>query len=326
MTLPTPGPLFPGQPGNFPGLPNLPPLNGVPRQWEGPQGPINDPGYGQLPGLEGNLEGEDRDAYVALKNLFDSYGLGSLAPKILQYVQNGYGADTITILLQQTPEYKQRFAANETRRANGLPVLSPAEYLSIESSYRQLMRQAGLPSGFYDTPQDFTNFIAADISPTEMQSRVNIANAQTNLADPFVKQALSQMGLSQGDIVAYYLDPTRALPILQKQAATSQIGAAALRNKLTFDQQRAEQWALMGVTGEQAQQGYGAISGFLTQAEKLATIYGEQYNQSTAEAEIFGQSGAAQNQRKRLASQERGAFGGSVGGARGGLAGRGGAV
>lgn len=322
MTLPTPKPLFPGQPGMFPGPPPL----GPPKRWEGPNGPINDPDYGQTPGLEGDLGGEDRDAYLALKNLFDSYGLGSLAPKILEYVQNGYGADTITILLQQTPEYKQRFRANEIRKAQGLPVLAPAEYLSVESSYRQLMRQAGLPIGFYDTAEDFTNFIAADISPSEMQSRVNIANAQTNLADPYVKQALSQMGLSQGDIVAYYLDPNRALPILQKQAATSQIGAAALRNKLAFDQQRAEQWALLGVTGEAAQQGYGAITGFLSQAEKLATIYGEEYNQATAEAEIFGQSGTAQNARKRLASQERGAFGGSVGAARGGLASRGGQV
>lgn len=272
------------------------------------------------------LSGEDRDAFAALQSLFASYGLASLAPKILEYVQQGYGADTITILLQQTSEYKQRFAANEARRKKGLPVLSPAEYLSVESSYRQLMRAAGLPPGFYDTPEDFNNLIAADVSPTEMQSRVNMANQQTNLADPFVKQALGQMGLSQGDLVAYYLDPNRALPILQKQAQVSQIGAAALRNKLDFDQQRAESWALQGITTDAAQQGFGAIAGFLTQAEKLATIYGQEYNQATAEAEVFGQSGAAQQQRKKLASQERGAFSGATGGARGGLASRGGAV
>lgn len=300
--------------------------------WGGPQGPINDPGYGQdiderfLNQLEADLGSDDRDAYLALRSLFNSYGLGSLAPKILEYVQNGYGADTITILLQQTQEYKQRFAANDIRRSQGLPVLSPAEYLSVESSYRQLMRQAGLPTGFYDSPTDFTNLIAADISPTEMQTRVGLAEQQTNLADPYVKQALGQMGFSQGDLVAYYLDPVRALPLLKKQAATSQIGAAALRNKLQFDQQRAEQWALQGVNSDQAQQGFGAISGFLNQAEKLAAIYGQEYNQATAEAEIFGQSGEAQNKRKRLASAERGAFGGAAGAARGGFANRGGMV
>jgi len=30
------------------------------------------------------LPGQERDAYAALKTLFESYGLGSLAPKILQ--------------------------------------------------------------------------------------------------------------------------------------------------------------------------------------------------------------------------------------------------
>src|SRR5512139_2967154 len=75
------------------------------------------------------LQGEDRDAYMALLSLFSGYGLGSLAPKILEYVQQGYGADTITMLLQRTDEYKRRFSANEIRRKNGLPVLAPNEYL-----------------------------------------------------------------------------------------------------------------------------------------------------------------------------------------------------
>jgi hypothetical protein len=51
------------------------------------------------------MPGQERDAYAALTTLFNSYGLGTLAPKILNYLQNGYGSDTITILLQQTPEY-----------------------------------------------------------------------------------------------------------------------------------------------------------------------------------------------------------------------------
>lgn len=269
---------------------------------------------------EDHLKGEQRDAYLALKSLFEGYGLGSLAPKILDYVQQGYGSDTITILLQRTDEYKKRFAANEARRAKNLPVLSPQEYLATEQSYRQLMRASGLPPGFYDSPDDFTNFIAADVSPTEMKTRIDLAVQATELADPYTKQALQSMGLNSGSLTAYFLDPKRATTLIQKQLATAQVGAEALRNKLTFNQQRAEQIALAGVTPDEAREGYGQIAGFLSDVQRLGQIYGEQYGQDTAEAEVFFGEGAAANQRKRLASRERGQFSGATGTARSGLA------
>ncbi len=265
------------------------------------------------------LKGEDRDAYLALKSLFEGYGLGSLAPKILEYVQQGYGSDTISILLQRTDEYKQRFAANEARRAKGLQVLSPAEYLATEQAYRQIMRNAGLPSGFYDSQDDFTKFLSVDVSPTELKTRVDIASMATTNADAATKNALAQMGISESEVTAYFLDPQRATALIQKQMGTAQIGAAALRNSLEFNQSRAMDWYLQGVSAEQAAEGYGAIAGFIGDATKLGKIYGDQYTQSTAEAEVFGNSGAAQNQRKRLASAERGQFGGAVGSARAGL-------
>jgi hypothetical protein len=60
-----------------------------------------------------------------LSLLFKNYGLESLAPLIKQYVQDGYSADTVTLKLQDAPEYQRRFAGNESRKKAGLPVLSP---------------------------------------------------------------------------------------------------------------------------------------------------------------------------------------------------------
>ena len=91
--------------------------------------------------------------------MFNNYGLGTLAPKITEYVQQGFSPDTVTLKLQETPEYKQRFAGNESRRKSGLSVLSPKEYLATEDAYRQIMRSTGLPKGFYDSPDDFSKFI-----------------------------------------------------------------------------------------------------------------------------------------------------------------------
>lgn len=271
------------------------------------------------------LSGENRDAFMALNSLFKQYGLGSLAGKIYEYVKNGYGADTISILLQDTPEYKRRFAANEARIKAGMSVLSPAEYIAVENSYRQIMRQSGLPEGFYDTNDDFTTFISGDMSPTELQNRVDLATQATALANPAYKAALKQMGLSDGELAAYFLDPDRAIPFLQKTAATAAVGAEALQRGLQFDESYAEQLATMGISREQAAQGYAKIADEFSDLGTLAQVYGGQWTQRMAEEDTFvGGTGASQ-QREKLIGREKGTFSGAAGSARSGLAQRGGA-
>lgn len=263
------------------------------------------------------LTGSNRDAYLALKSLFDSYGLGSLADKIYNYVKNGESADTISIQLQDTPEYKQRFAGNEERKKNGLPVLSPADYLATETSYKQIMAQAGMPAGFYDQNSDFNNWIGKNISPSEIQNRVDMATQATVLSNPDYRKALNQMGIDDAHLTAYFLDTNRALPYLQKAAATAQVGAEMLRNNLQFDQSYAEQLATMGVSADQARQGYQQIAGELDTMNALGSVYGEDWNLKQSEAATFGTEGgvAAQAKQRRLLSQERGAFGGREGSA-----------
>ncbi|HKX45357.1 MAG TPA: hypothetical protein VJP77_01450 [Planctomycetota bacterium] len=271
------------------------------------------------------LTGENRDAFMALNSLFKQYGLESLAGKIYDYVKNGYGADTISILLQDTPEYKKRFAANEARLKAGLSVLSPAEYISVENSYRQIMRQSGLPVGFYDSNSDFTNWISGDMSPTELQSRVDLATQATALANPAYKAALKQMGLSDGELAAYFLDQERALPILQKTAATAAIGSEALQRGLAFDQQYASELATAGVSRDQAAQGYARVADEFSDLKTLGQIYGGGWTQRMAEEDVFvGGTGASQ-QREKLINRERGSFSGATGGARAGFAQKGGA-
>jgi hypothetical protein len=271
------------------------------------------------------LTGENRDAFMALNSLFQQYGLGSLAGKIYEYVKNGYGADTISILLQDTPEYKKRFAANEARLKAGMSVLSPAEYIAVENSYRQIMRQSGLPEGFYDSASDFTGWISGDMSPTELQSRVDLATQATALANPAYKAALKQMGLSDGELAAYFLDADRALPYLQKSAATAAIGAEALQRGLDFDKTYAENLATSGIGREEAAQGYAKIADEFSDLKTLGQIYGGGWTQRQAEEDVFVGGTEASKQRETLINREKGTFSGAAGGARSGLASRGGA-
>ena len=110
---------------------------------------------------------------------------------------------------------------------------------------------------------------------------------------------------------------------VKKAAATAAIGAAALSQQMTFDQQYSEALATQGITSEQARQGYAAIASDVTGMSALGSIYGEKWGQRQAEEEVFEGKNIAQ--RQRLVAQEKSAFGGSAGGARSGFAQRGGA-
>lgn len=260
------------------------------------------------------LPGQERDAYAALKTLFESYGLGSLAPKILTYLQNGFGGDTITVLLQQTPEYKQRFAGNQARIKAGLQVLTPAEYLSTEASYKQLLRQNGL-SDHFDNSSNFSEWIGKDVSPTELQERVNMAVQATTQAPPTVTQYFNQLGIGTGDLAAYFLNDQAPTPALQLKLNQAQIGGAALQNQLQISAADSLKYAQQGVTYQQAQSAYQRIADILPTAQRLSQIYkGQtQVNQQTLEQQYLGQSGDAQLAVERLGQQETAAFSGQSG-------------
>lgn len=280
-----------------------------------------------------NLSGDKRDAYAAVLNLFKTYGLESLAPKIFQYVQQGYSADTISLLLQDTTEYKQRFAGNQIRAKAGLSVLSPSDYISLENQYKQELREGGMPANFYDSPSDFADLIGKNVSANEFQSRISLATNATTLANPSYKNALKQLyGLSDSQLAAYFLDPDKALPLLQKQAAASAIGAEALKRGLSLDAAHLEAYATAGVSASQAAQAYEQIAQTLPDYQRIAHQYGEDVTQFEAERAILeqGTSGNAasgdfmkenpQSKLDRLASWNRARAQGAAGAAQSGLA------
>lgn len=256
------------------------------------------------------LEGEQRDVAVFLNDLFSNYGLGTLAPKILEFIKQGYDGNTVAILLQETPEYKQRFAANETRRAKGLPVLSPAEYLAVERSYRELLSSAGLPIGFYDQPEDFRAWIENDVAPAEIKQRVDVAVQLVNNIDPSVRSYFERW-YSTGDMIAYALDRKRATAVIERQAAAAVVGGAAADQGLAIDAGLAERIAQTGINTGQARAGFGAVAQDRATAEKLGALYGEQYGVDDLVEEVFFEDAEAGRKRRRLASRERAAFSGS---------------
>lgn len=292
------------------------PIGGTPK----PGGPGGGTGSSANPDWASQLTGANRDAFIALNTLFTSYGLGTLAPKIFSYIQNGYSADTISLLLQDTAEFKQRFAGNELRKKQGLAVLSPADYLATEASYRQIMASAGLPPSFYDQPSDFANWIGGDVSPTEIKSRVDLATAATTMADPLVKQQLAAYyGVDDAHLNAYFLDQGKALPLLQKQAQAAAFGAEAARRGLLSDRQTMEDYVTQGFTQSQASQGFQQVADELPNLQALAERFGTTFSQGEEESTVFGTNTDSLAKKRGLASQERALFGGNSGAAAAGL-------
>lgn len=254
---------------------------------------------------------DQRDAVARLQQLLDGFGLGSLASRVLGYVQDGMSEDSIMLELQNTPEWKQRFAANEQRKAAGLPILSPAEYLATERSYRQVMQEAGVPSGFYDQPTDFTDFLSKDISPAELQGRVKAATDFVRSADP-QQIAYMKKWYTEGDLIAFALDAKRAAPLVGQAIQAASIGGIASGNGLGLSQQTAEQLAANGVNDQQARQGFDQLGQQKRGLDQLASIDGQQQltADQLARATFLGDA-TVNGQVDRMKSAERGRFSGS---------------
>jgi len=262
------------------------------------------------------------NAYDLMIETLRQWGLESLGPDVLRYLQDGQSQDQISILIQETPAYKQRFAGNEVRRKAGLPALSPAEYLSVESSYRQIMESAGLPVGFYDQPADFAQWIGADVSPSEINSRVNMATEAAQKIDEGTKAAFAEYhGIQPSDLAAFFLDRTRSEAVLQKISRSVSLGGQAINQGLRFGRVEAERLANSTLVDRtQYAQALGTVAELAQDIGKLGSIYGNAYTVEEAASDVFFADTEARRKRQKLAGQERATFSGASGVGRSSLA------
>jgi len=290
-------------------------------------------------GTTGKLISSDKDlsARDSAIAMFTTAGLdtkftGSLMATIDKvYAENIMPTDAqVMNSIYSSDAYNTRFAANKTIRARladgkGLPgdkLLTPAEYIATENSFRDLMSEAGLPSGFYDTPEDFTRFIENNTSVGEISARVNIAKSALQNADQNIVNALkTYYGFDNNDLAAYLLDPAKAMDIVNsnqfkytasqgKQMLTAaEVGGAALRAGTTASKGLSEEIATAGKEGQaaqafqsasQSQKDYGRLLGLSGQTAGNEDLVRSQLD-------LTGGTEIAKNT-KKLASRERARF------------------
>ena len=288
-------------------------------------------------------EERNRSAGDAVQEMFQVVGLdASFAASLTAVIDNLYNTNIdpnksqILNAVYNSEAYKQRFKANEIIRerikdGQGRPgdrMLTPAEYIAAENQYRTILQDADMPEGYYDTPDDFTNLIANSISASEFKSRVDTAYDALNYADASVVNSLQNYyNLSKSDLVAYLLDPARAMPVLEGRASTAgafgmnnrtelekmyrsaQVGGAAERQGLDVGRSMSEE--IVGLNkDDQAESAFAAAGAADSDLQRLGKLYGESMDFKDLVKETLNLSGGVTSGRKRrkFASKERAAF------------------
>jgi hypothetical protein len=212
----------------------------------------------QLQQQQFEREARQSEIIGSIQALFAQYGLASLGDKIVQYAKQGLSADAIAIALRATPEYKQRFPAMEALAAKGR-ALSEAEYVEYERTAAQLEQRYGFPQGLLSN--SVTGLLTEEVSAAELNDRAILASAAAIEAPEDVRTQMTDFyGIDQGGLAAYFLDPDRALPLLEKQYATGLIGTEARRQGVNIGVTGAEELQGFGVTQQQAREGFGQVA------------------------------------------------------------------
>jgi hypothetical protein len=193
----------------------------------------------------------------------------------------------------------------------------------MEDKYQTIMRNYGLPASYYakgdlGRQEGFEKLIGFDVSATELEDRIMTAQSRVINAAPEVTTALKQFypDITNGEILAYTLDPTKGLSDIKRKITAAEIGGAAIGAGLGTAVNRAEELARYGVTAQTARQGYDVIGGGLERGRQLASIYQQpDYNQAVAEQEVFKLPGQtqAEEKRKKIIGLEKATFGGQTG-------------
>lgn len=262
---------------------------------------------------------EDESAFDIIVSTLKYYGLLKDSDTALfETIKTAFGkkiitgnstVDDIGIQLRDDPTFQARFPANQALKAAGKPQYSVSQYLRLESDYKQVLQNAGMPPGFYDQPNDFQNFIINDVSPDEVGARASLGYQAVKQSSPQVVAEFKRLyGVNEGELAAYFIDPERMRPTFdryeaERQARAAQIAAQATTQAgLTVSQQQAEDLARAGVTPEQAQRDFAVLGD--TRELFSTTLAGE--TAITQQEQIAGTFNTNAEARQKIAARRRG--------------------
>lgn len=265
------------------------------------------------------------------KNYFRQNGMEPFIAAMEKYVRAGYEGDSIMVMIRNDPQYKAawetRFAGNTARVQKGLSELLPAQYIEMEQSYKQLMLRYGVPTTLFDTPDDFAALIGNDVSAVEVNDRLAMASNYVNYSgNEEVKRQLRDLyGMTDGEMMAYVLDPTRTQDYLASESRRNMnranVGGAAATQGVSvtaaFRDEIAKAYDSMNTDASfaDASNKFGNVAAETPLYARLGALSAVEATSDELIREQFTMAGGAgvANKKRGLASQERARFSGQSG-------------
>jgi hypothetical protein len=272
-------------------------------------------------------------ASAFLQTILGQYNLGALAGSVDALINEwGTNTDLIALKLKETDTYKTRFKGLLGLQQRGITdVRNEAEYLALETSYRQAFRENGLndflgatgTQAEYDGIADLVNKFS--VSVNEVRDR--IADAQRAAVDTpdEVKTALRDFyGIDTANLVRWSLDPVKTMTEINRQVNAGLAGGYAANAGLGIGASTAEGIALLAGgndlnVGQLSQQIQGAKE-VNDATQRLAFIDKETLTADEVVSSSFDINADAKKKVGTLQSRERARFSGSGAFGSGGLA------
>lgn len=231
------------------------------------------------------MDAASKQTFGALSAYLSQLGLGSLfaldangqpSGWLWEQIKTGVDtADQLTLAIEATPEFQTRYGIiTEMRRraAAGEPVRVPTigQVREYEDTVSRVMRQAGMPTWFYDSYTDAQDLMLKGMSPAEVEERIGKGWSMVRDVDPAVRQAFSNFYGVEGDaaLAAFVLDPTRTVAKVEQSARAAYTAGYGRTIGLDVDKVYAERIAQLPKTEAGIQQDLGEVS-------KMSGLYTE---------------------------------------------------
>lgn len=265
-----------------------------------------------------------RDAFELLKVVLTQWGLltgdpstdNPLLDQLQGYATDQVSAEGIRISLRQTDAYKRRFAGLIERQKRGFSAMSEADYLQQEDAYRGLLIDAGFARSQWNNQSTFANWIAGDVSAAELERRITKAEMIVNSRDAATRDALKSFyGITDRDLVAYWLDPANGEVQLNRKAEAARIGALANGiNPGMLSRDQAE-WAVSQAE-QQGRSVDAGVSQAVAEQDQLGQLggrFGDSWSLQDSLKANVANDGKARDRRQRLLDSEKALFQGDSG-------------
>jgi hypothetical protein len=250
------------------------------------------------------------DAYAMLSAQLADWGLTDLDDVVRDMLTDGDAAEVIPLKIRQTESYKNKFGRMlEYNRTHGMS-LSEAEYLQTVDQLKATVRRY-VGSGHFDGDDWVDKWVQGDVSPTELNDRLQEVQEDYLNQDPSVKNWWAAHGLAPQQAMATMLDPSLTETDLKKKLGAGTIGGAAWRafkGQYDLSEDRASSFSTAGVSGTDAFKAYQGIASREHYDQMLARGQGTQFTRQDEENEqLLGDQDAAKK-RRRMYDTDEGQF------------------